>query len=78
MVEDWGVVKDSVVVILGEIDDVIGKTIMIKTKNVHIITYKGVEYDRTATPWELAEKEQEGILQEYNGELTFDYRKVNS
>jgi len=47
---------------------------MIKTKTVHIITFQGKEFDRQATTWEIKELKREGVLKNYNGVLTFDFR----
>ena len=47
---------------------------MTKTKKVHIITFAGVEFDRTTTQWEIVEKQKEGVYKEYKGEITFDFR----
>ena len=47
---------------------------MIKTSPIHIITFKGREFDRTTTPWEIAKETKEGTYKELNGVPTFDFR----
>ena len=47
---------------------------LIDTEKVHIITWDSIEYDREATPWEIAKYKKEGILKVHKGSLVFDFR----
>jgi len=47
----------------------------IQTREVHIITFSGREYDRTTTAWEIAKYKEEGVVKVNSlGELIFDFR----
>lgn len=48
----------------------------IKTTPVHIITFQGREFDRTATDWEIARRKKEGCLRVHKGGLVFDFRNL--
>jgi len=47
---------------------------MIHTQDVHIITFQGREFDRKATPWEIAQRKKEGVLKVHKTGLVFDFR----
>jgi hypothetical protein len=48
----------------------------IKTTPVHIITFKGYEFDRTTTDWEIAKEKKRGNLRVHKGGLVFDFRHL--
>jgi len=47
---------------------------MIETTTVHIITWDGMEYDRNAVSWEIAQEKVNGNYKQINGVPTFDFR----
>ena len=47
---------------------------MINTQEVHIITFQGREFDRTTTPWELAQMKEDGIAKYHGNDLVYDFR----
>lgn len=49
----------------------------IPTETVHVIAYNGREFDRVATPWEIAKEKKNGVLKVNNlGQLVFDFRHL--